>query len=424
MGERYKYYSKRQEVAGGVKEMLWLEAIYATIEPVTILIIYDSFKKQEKKSTPLWKDLVSFLLLYCLMLFKQHRLEQNMVHFDPVTIVAMILPLITSFILPKLVYRLYNTYLINKALVAFLCLSLSVDCLIVFILHIAPFNGSNSPIETLLCFSSKIAQLIILNRLMDTIHKQEYELAYAIICIIDMFAVNFITQFILTTQLYKIFGFLVNVFLVGMLMFLLNSLSKKLEKIQGLKGLQHDEQSHYQLMMELAKNKQEKELQNYTEQITSQLKEYKHCSCDNFIISNAINDALSDSLKHNINFQYKIGECWLPLNMFEQNTIIRNILNNAIESCLLTEERDIDFSIEYNIFGEIVLKCVNSAIVPKNLSYAPTSKTDIQKHGVGLMNVRRIVAKRHGEFYCNYNYQENSFTTSITFLNRGHNDEK
>lgn len=386
--------------------MIILKILFATVEPVTVVMIYNSFNNiiGNKK----FCNISSFIILYCSILLKQYRMNLN--KLNVITLFVMILPILISFILPRAIYKVYNTYLINKALIAFLALSLSVDCIILFTFCILPSTPSNSLIELLFTLVGKILQLIILKWLLTVIRCQEHEIIYITICILLILMNHFVTDFILTERIYKYFGFLITLSIVSILIYLLRSLSIKLQKFGSLKGLKHDENSHYVLMQQMVQNNKEEELQKYNEEIKKELSNNKYCVCDNFVISSIINKTLESAKKHQINFQYKIETCFLPLNSFEQNTIIKNILNNAIESCISSAEKIIDFSIKQNYFGEIVLKCVNSCSTIQD-GYKLSRKG--KGHGIGLENVNRIINRNGGTFY--YGLQEDkTFLVLIT----------
>lgn len=386
--------------------MIILKILFATVEPVTVVMIYNSFNNiiGNKK----FCNISSFIILYCSILLKQYRMNLN--KLNVITLFVMILPILISFILPRAIYKVYNTYLINKALIAFLVLSLSVDCIILFTFCILPSTPSNSLIELLFTLVGKILQLIILKWLLTVIRCQEHEIIYITVCILLILMNHFVTDFILTERIYKYFGFLITLSIVSILIYLLRSLSIKLQKFGSLKGLKHDENSHYVLMQQMVQNNKEEELQKYNEEIKKELNNNKYCVCDNFVISSIINKTLESAKKHQINFQYKIETCFLPLNSFEQNTIIKNILNNAIESCISSAEKIIDFSIKQNYFGEIVLKCVNSCSTIQD-GYKLSRKG--KGHGIGLENVNRIINRNGGTFY--YGLQEDkTFLVLIT----------
>jgi len=75
-----------------------------------------------------------------------------------------------------------------------------------------------------------------------------------------------------------------------------------------------------------------------------------------------------------------------------------NLLENAIEAAIQTEEQSLEISVRYDR-GFLQINMINSCsdnLQKLDNGYA-TTKKDKRNHGLGLKNVKRIVDKYHGE---------------------------
>ena len=84
--------------------------------------------------------------------------------------------------------------------------------------------------------------------------------------------------------------------------------------------------------------------------------------------------------------------------MLHMNIILGNLLDNAIENALKTDEPKIDIVIKYRM-GMLRINIVNSCIHDQNIidgRYISTKLDEIKNHGYGMINVRKCVAKYNG----------------------------
>lgn len=97
----------------------------------------------------------------------------------------------------------------------------------------------------------------------------------------------------------------------------------------------------------------------------------------------------------------------------DQCTIFANILENAIESCIKSSNKNISISLIKNINGKIIFKIVNSCdevILNKDVF---VSTKEEKGHGYGLKNVSDCLLKYNG--ILTTSYKDNLFTTIIVF---------
>lgn len=125
-----------------------------------------------------------------------------------------------------------------------------------------------------------------------------------------------------------------------------------------------------------------------------------------------------------INAAKRAGIALLPLisdfkfsiDIFDFNTIIGNLLDNAIEGCQaspLSGKKEVHLTIKTQ--GNILLIIVENSIsrkidIGKNL-FIPTTKADKQLHGIGLKSISHFVKKYDGDFQLNST--DDKFTASV-----------
>ena len=99
----------------------------------------------------------------------------------------------------------------------------------------------------------------------------------------------------------------------------------------------------------------------------------------------------------------------LRLRSFDLNVLLGNLLDNAIDASMQTEEKKLNITIKLDK-GVLFLHIGNSCqrIADGRSSFWETTKEDNVNHGIGLKNVRRIVEKYHGDlaFQCENNFME------------------
>ncbi len=107
----------------------------------------------------------------------------------------------------------------------------------------------------------------------------------------------------------------------------------------------------------------------------------------------------------------------LMLHSFDLNVVLGNLLDNAIEAAVQTEEKELKMTIKLEK-GILFIHIHNSCLGIKNgrLKRLETTKEDALNHGIGLGNVQRIIEKYHGDMdlICENGYLE---TDIIMYIN-------
>ena len=102
----------------------------------------------------------------------------------------------------------------------------------------------------------------------------------------------------------------------------------------------------------------------------------------------------------------------LKLHSFDLNVILGNLIDNATEAALQTEEKLLKIMINLDkgiLFVNICNSC-QEIMIGEN-GKMKTTKSDPVNHGMGLKNVARIVEKYHGEM--DFSYENESMEVEI-----------
>ena len=102
----------------------------------------------------------------------------------------------------------------------------------------------------------------------------------------------------------------------------------------------------------------------------------------------------------------------LRLRSFDLNVLLGNLLDNAIDASMQTEDKKLKITIKLDK-GILFLNICNSCqmIADEKKNFWETTKEDKANHGIGLKNVRRIVEKYHGDI--TFFYENNIIQTDV-----------
>lgn len=165
------------------------------------------------------------------------------------------------------------------------------------------------------------------------------------------------------------------------------------------KKFRHDLRSHMQMLSDLIKSREYDKVDDYMEKI--------HIKIDNIGNIVTVNNGMVDAIVNQ--YYIKAMECGVNMRVggrfpsdcdidaYNLCIIFSNILSNAVEAAVKSEEKKIDFECRYNK-DKIVVVVKNSF---KNIGQfdngkMETQKEDINYHGFGLENIKESVEKYNG----------------------------
>ncbi|AYE34086.1 histidine kinase [Clostridium septicum] len=194
-----------------------------------------------------------------------------------------------------------------------------------------------------------------------------------------------------------------------------NILERKYDKTNEII---HDMKNHMSSIKALAELDNISKVVEYIESINNDIGKLSNIVItNNKIIDIILNEKIYLIKKHNINFKYEVQ----PFNLdFIQNkdicTIIGNLLDNSIESCINSKNKDIFLKIHCFNENFIVMKVTNSCdkkpiIINNKLA---TIKEGIDHHGYGIKNIEKSLKKYFGTMIWDYDAINNTFMVTLT----------
>ena len=183
------------------------------------------------------------------------------------------------------------------------------------------------------------------------------------------------------------------------------------ESQSRIRALKHDMKNHVLALKGLAKGSKSEKLMEYLDSMQEFMKNpSEHIYTGNEALDSLLNFKLQRAKEELKKVETDIV---LPEKMnlysFDFNIIVGNLLDNAIAASIQTDERFLKLSIRMEN-GILFLYMVNSCMgIPEGVcEISRLSEKSFAGHGIGLINVQRIVEKYHGdmEMHCKDNYME------------------
>lgn len=182
-----------------------------------------------------------------------------------------------------------------------------------------------------------------------------------------------------------------------------------------VRSLRHDMNHHIQELRRLAAGNEGQELLRYLDKMETAMtneKEYVYSGNKEFDgLLNYMLEKANDALKKvEIEIRNLRG---LNEYSFELAVILGNLLDNAIEAAVKTEEQLLRFRMEEEK-GVLYIYVANrySGKLPEKEGQLFTTKKDGGNHGLGLKNVKDIVEKNHGAL--DIRHDQEMFEVNVT----------
>lgn len=175
-----------------------------------------------------------------------------------------------------------------------------------------------------------------------------------------------------------------------------------LEKEEDTRRYRHDVNHHFVYLEKLARDNKTEQMIHY---IADMRKSLSFINSKSYLTGNDIIDAILDHYLKSLNTGIEVSVegkcgCKLVINEMDLCTIIANLVQNASEALLLSDNPDRYIKIKMNQGNDYWRFCImNSSDIKRdvNNNYTlKTSKKSKKNHGFGLRNVKDAV-ERNGE---------------------------
>lgn len=176
----------------------------------------------------------------------------------------------------------------------------------------------------------------------------------------------------------------------------------------------HDMKKHLRILDEM--NLESAQYNDYKQKIDRQVDEISNVkSSDNPLIERILQTYYHKFRDASIQYNIEIDEVDFSfMDITEMSAILVNLLDNAMESCVLCEERFLLLKIKIqNDF--VIIKMKNSChTIMEEQGVLKTMKTDRLYHGFGIRNMMMIAKKYDGDLHYSFDQEHQIFTTTIT----------
>ena len=199
------------------------------------------------------------------------------------------------------------------------------------------------------------------------------------------------------------------------------------EQNENSRVLIHDITKHLNTIKQLSEDK------------NSNIAQYISEIVDDFSIMNPIDYCNNSSVnlithryyeickKNNINFTISIKNSNIDfMKEHDITALFDNLLENAVESALMTNDKFIDFSISTRNSNFVIIKISNSCNKkPKYINgVLLSSKNTSGMHGIGTRSIKRVVEKYNGNLEMKFDSNTNTFTSTIGINSNTQNYER
>ena len=193
-----------------------------------------------------------------------------------------------------------------------------------------------------------------------------------------------------------------------------NQLEVIMESRNRVRALRHDMKNHILALQILVQRKEVEETNKYLDSMKNFMTNpEEYVKTGNDVVDSLLNYKIqkANEVLNVVETKISIPE-QLRLRSFDLNVLLGNLLDNAIDASMQTEDKKLKITIKLDK-GILFLNICNSCqmIADEKKNFWETTKEDKANHGIGLKNVRRIVEKYHGDI--TFFYENNIIQTDV-----------
>lgn len=184
------------------------------------------------------------------------------------------------------------------------------------------------------------------------------------------------------------------------------------------KKFRHDFRSHLELISTLAKNHEYGKIDSYLEQMHIKIDELgNNVTVQNGTVDAILNQYYATAMQQGVKLEVKgrfPEDC--EIDVYDLCTIFSNVLSNALEAAVETEEKYISVECRYTDTNIIIVvkNSFNSEKKDEGV-WLKSRKGNVDYHGFGLENMKDSINKYHGLY--DITTEDNVFVLKIMFNN-------
>lgn len=193
-----------------------------------------------------------------------------------------------------------------------------------------------------------------------------------------------------------------------------NQMELMTQSIDHVRSLQHDLKHHLILLDNYIRENNAREALDYIQEISTHLSAESEYACTgNYEIDCVLNYYLQIAEQIQCDIALKVS---VPksnfMSAFDLNTLLSNLLKNAIEALEHSSQKNLNVYIRYDkaILFISIYNSYEGELKTKG-KFFQTTKHDFEHHGYGLQNVNKIVEKYNGD--STFTTEDNCFRAEI-----------
>ncbi len=167
-----------------------------------------------------------------------------------------------------------------------------------------------------------------------------------------------------------------------------------------VKHLRHDMKNHLIMLNEMYKNNKTEEINEYIDKALNTLDETSYSNTNNFAFDSIINFKLEEIKNTDVKLDLEV---FVPekisISSYDITVILGNLLDNAIDATLKSEEKNLKIKIKskYKNLIIIIANSYNGEIKIDKVGNFITTKLDKNEHGLGLSIITDTAYKYGGD---------------------------
>lgn len=180
-----------------------------------------------------------------------------------------------------------------------------------------------------------------------------------------------------------------------------NQIDVMLESMEKMKMLRHDMKHHLTELRFMAEREDFSKLQRYLNDMEEFFERPNETvSSGNVEVDSVLNYMVQKAREMQLNTIVKVAIPEDVKHSFDLNIIIGNLLQNAIDAAVETEEKFL--CVELSMKNGILILEIENSFLPEKIRKDKsgnflTTKKESESHGIGLKSVKRMVEKYHGD---------------------------
>ncbi|MCH1981985.1 GHKL domain-containing protein [Ruminococcus sp. OA3] len=185
---------------------------------------------------------------------------------------------------------------------------------------------------------------------------------------------------------------------------------------QAIRGLRHDMKNHLNIVSTLLQNESYDKAGQYLNRLNQEFITTAKNFCPNSTVNAVLSTKEQFAKDHGIHCHLQVDlDENLPIDDIDLCSLFANTLDNAIESCLKIQDvskrfLNVKTRCNNNYFSYEIVNSKENEIRETSTGFQ-TDKKDPELHGIGTVNIRRIVEKYHGAI--DIQYTQDRFTVVI-----------